>query len=69
MHGGQPRLGAWGGREEGAVHLGVQGGQQVRRAPETVGGCVRGCQVEAAHNGVAGDQWQNTKSQLKVKAV
>ena len=38
-------------------------------APEGVGGGGRGHQVEAAHDGLAGDQWQNAKSQLKVKAV
>ena len=53
----------------GAVHLGLQGGQQVCRTLEGVGGGDGGRQAEAAHNGVAGDQWQNAQSQLKIKAV
>ena len=83
MHGGESRPRAWGGREEGAywkdlnmsdlfsgaVHLGLQGGKQVCRTPEGVGGGGGGRQVEAAHDGVAGDQRQNAKSQFKIKTV
>ena len=83
MHGGESRPGAWGGREEGAywkdlnmsdlfsgaVHLGLQGGEQVCRAPEGAGGGGGGRQVEATDDGVAGNQWQNATSQLKIKAV
>ena len=41
------------------MHLGVQGGKQVCRAPEGVAGGGGGRQVEAAHDGVSGDQLQN----------
>ena len=43
----------------GAVHLGVQGVEQVCRAPEGVAGGGRGSQVEGAHDGVTGFQRQN----------
>ena len=46
-------------RFAGAVHLGLQGGQQVCGALEGVGGGDGRCEAEAAHDGVPGDQWQN----------
>ena len=46
-------------RFAGAVHLGLQGGQQVCRTFEAVGGGDGRCKAEAAHDGVPGDQWQN----------